>query len=126
MPGERLSFVASDYVGLNFARDSFDLITSIHTMEHVKDDVDFLLRCRSWLREGGYIVLEVPLLMKRPFSDSSEPLNPFHVREYSVAGLSDLVTQFFHIINVYGVTRGYYVEPTKARNAVLVVARKSR
>ena len=125
MPTGKLSFVAGDYKDLDFPTESFDIITSIHTMEHVHDDVDFLQRCQSWLRNGGYIVLEVPLLMKRPFSASSEPLNPFHMREYSMEGLTSLMARFFDIVTVYGVTRGYYVETEKARNAVLVVARKS-
>lgn len=57
----------------------FDLIVSIQTMEHVVDDDLFLERCESWLKPGGIIVLEVPLLMRYPFSESAEPYSDYHI-----------------------------------------------
>ncbi|HCR52268.1 TPA: hypothetical protein DIV48_01300 [Candidatus Kaiserbacteria bacterium] len=121
----KLSFLCEDYRNLSFQKE-FDIVTSIHTMEHVPDDSDFLSHCHLWLRKGGTLFLEVPLLMKRPFYGIGEPINPKHVKEYDLKALKTLVSKYFHIIKVFGVTRGYYVEECKARNAALIIATKTR
>ena len=93
-------------------------------MEHVINDYLFLEKCKSWLKPGGIIVLEVPLLMKYPFSESAEPYGHYHIREYEVGALQSLFSEHFKIIDSYGVSRGFYTHIENSRNATLLVGRK--
>jgi len=100
-----------------------DAIVSIHTMEHLPDDTAFLRNCQQWLRPGGRMVLEVPLLMRRPVG---RVINPHHYREYELHSLKELCVEYFTIEHVYGVARGLYLSEDKARNAVMLVLRNDK
>jgi SAM-dependent methyltransferase len=119
--GREVEFVCADAFSLDLERSSLDLAVSIHTLEHVADDAGFLARLHGWLKPDGVLVLEVPLLARRPFLGIGEPLSPAHVREYDVEGLLDLVAERFRVREAYGVSRGVYQELERARSAVLVV-----
>ncbi|MFT5292218.1 MAG: SAM-dependent methyltransferase [Planctomycetota bacterium] len=123
--GEQAEFIAGDAMQLDLPKGSFDMVTSVHTMEHVQDDRAFLEGIHSWLRPGGVLVLEVPFLARGPFNDVTQPLSPDHVREYDAPTLLALVEERFEIQKTYGVARGAYVELDRARSAGLIVARKA-
>jgi spore coat polysaccharide biosynthesis protein SpsF (cytidylyltransferase family) len=120
--GDRVEFVRSDAFALDIEPRSLDLAVSVHTLEHVDDDAGFLARIQGWLKRDAALVLEVPLLARRPFLGIPEPLSPAHVREYDAHGLLDLVAERFRVREVYGVNRGAYLEVERARSAILVVA----
>lgn len=121
--GDRVRFEAGDALALDLEPGSFDAVVSVHTMEHLADDRAFLAAARSWLRKEGELILEVPLLARRPFLGIEDPLSPCHEREYALDGLMELVAESFAPLQVFGVSRGAYVEAERARSAVLVRAR---
>ncbi|MBI4843558.1 MAG: class I SAM-dependent methyltransferase [Nitrospirae bacterium] len=45
---------------IEFMNDSFNIITMFHVLEHLNDPAGCLKKIHSWLRPGGYIVIEVP------------------------------------------------------------------
>lgn len=104
--------------------NSLDAVVSIHSMEHFRDDVRFLTNCSKWLKKGGQMVLEVPLSMKYPFTDIGRPLGDKHIREYEIKQLYAKCESYFKIENIFGVSRGNYIAPEKARNAVMLLLRK--
>jgi SAM-dependent methyltransferase len=57
-----------------FPERQFDLITMYHALEHVEDPVAILSALRSWLRDGGRCVVEVPNVVAR----SMAPAHKFH------------------------------------------------
>ena len=120
--GARVEFLQSDAFALELEPHSLDLAVSVHTLEHVQDDAGFLARIHGWLKREAALVLEVPLLARRPFLGIPEPLSPAHVREYDAHGLLDLVAERFRVRELYGVNRGAYLEVERARSAILVVA----
>ncbi len=120
--GARAEFLAADALALDFPAGEFDLIASVHTMEHVADDRAFLEHLQRWLKPGGVLVLEVPLLAKRPFAGIREPLSPAHAREYDADELVELVGERFAVRETFGVNRGAYLALDRARSAALVVA----
>ena len=79
---ENLSFLMGDGLKIDFSASSFDLIVTIHTMEHIIDDTKFLKNLHKWMKPNAIIILEVPLLMKYPFFESNEPYGDGHIREY--------------------------------------------
>lgn len=119
-----MKFIQDDALKIDFPLSYFDLIVSIHTMGHVKDDRLFLSKLAKWLSLNGTIVLEVPLIMDLPFKDADRPLSDKHIREYRPEGLLELFSRYFNIQEMYGVSRGYYTKLEHARNAIMLVGGK--
>ena len=69
-------------------------------------------------------MLEVPLRAERPFAGIETPLSPDHVREYAADELLERVAERFTVLETYGVNRGSYLDVSRARSAILVVAGK--
>ena len=101
MQGGAQNFV---YEGGNW----FSVAVSLHTIEHVPDERGMLKTLNKNLHPGGRLILEVPLLMRRPWG---RPTNPYHLREYSVEHIRDIVSEAgFSIEKVVGGCRGIYSE----------------
>jgi len=63
--------------------EKYDLVLSSHVIEHVDDDFLFLKTLRSRVKDNGYLILFAPI---------EEPgYIFFHVRNYSQAGLENIV-----------------------------------
>lgn len=45
----------------------FDLISLIHTLEHIVDPLHLLLEIKTWLAPGGRLVVHVPNICENPF-----------------------------------------------------------
>lgn len=103
--------------------NKFDMIVSVHTMEHVKDDKKFIKYCYKYLKVGGYLVIEVPLMYKYPFYNNKIPLGTGHFREYSPEDFKRTVENMFNVIKFKGIYRGMAGE--KFGNAALIVSKKS-
>jgi SAM-dependent methyltransferase len=96
--GPRLRFQQAEGTRLPFEGASFDLVISIQLFEHLHPDdaeTHLLETCRV-LKPGGRYLLETPNKWAGPgdvsrfFSDRPEG---FHLREYSIAELSGLMSQ---------------------------------
>lgn len=75
------ALVRADATSLPFRDESFDVITSFETIEHLNDDRAFLDEAARLLSPGGLLVLSTPnALYTQPVD--RVPANPFHVREY--------------------------------------------
>ncbi len=101
----------------------FSVVTSLHTMEHVSDDIDFLRKIYNSLIEGGKLLLEVPRLMKYPLG---EPLYYFHLREYEQEDLEKKILSVgFHISAKYGCNRHSYTHIDLAREGFFYICVKN-
>ncbi len=81
-----------------FESDSFDSIVSFQVIEHIKDDALFLKEIYRVLKPGGLALLTTP---NKPLSLSR---NPWHIREYTAKGLTELAKQFFDEVIMKGIT----------------------
>jgi len=81
--------VAGDAWTLPFADGSFDLVTYLDVLEHVRHDLDCIEECRRVLRPGGYIVVSAPA-MDFLWSEHDEALH--HLRRYSRRALKAKLT----------------------------------
>ena len=117
------TFLQGDSSLLSLMPQKFDAIVSLHTLEHVDDDMGTLLDLRKSLSDSGRLIIEVPLLLEIPLG---EPLLPFHDREYAVQDFLELLRRAgFRVIEAFGVSRNAYRELEFAREAVAVVAEKA-
>jgi SAM-dependent methyltransferase len=84
-PDERYARHAREVLGVpvstgfiqdvEFPAASFDVVTMYHALEHVEDPLAILSRLRSWMTEGGVLLIEVPHVEAACIS----PSNRFHV-----------------------------------------------
>jgi SAM-dependent methyltransferase len=69
-------------LGLPFADNSFDVITSFETLEHLHERSLFVQELKRVLRPGGILFLSTPnAVYTRPVN--GKPSNPFHIHEYT-------------------------------------------
>jgi spore coat polysaccharide biosynthesis protein SpsF (cytidylyltransferase family) len=117
------TFEVQDGCALSYPDAFFSAIVSSNTLEHVADDEAMLRSFYRVLRPGGRLILETPLLRKRPFNF---PLLSSHLREYDKDELIRLIERCgFQIERKLGMNRGIYLEWDRAREAVLVHVTKT-
>lgn len=85
-----VTFVQAEIPPLPFEDGRFDFAVSFETVEHVERDLEFVRELRRVLVPGGHAYLSTP---NRAVSspNNSRPPNPFHVREYLLPDLLELV-----------------------------------
>lgn len=119
-------FIACRLPSLAFADESFDCVVSFETIEHIEDDIGFLVEVRRVLGLGGVLLLSTP--NKAFSSPNGPPANPFHVREYLLEDLTAMLDKSgFQDVQLYA----QYQEPRTlrgwvARRALGVAARLGR
>jgi spore coat polysaccharide biosynthesis protein SpsF (cytidylyltransferase family) len=114
------TFEVQDGCALSYPDGFFSAIVSSNTLEHVVDDEAMLRSFHRVLRPGGRLILETPLLRRRPFNF---PLLSSHLREYQKGELLAMLARCgFHVERRFGMNRGIYLDWARAREAVLVHA----
>ncbi len=97
----RVGFILLDAEALPFADNSFDVVVSFETIEHLKQPDKFLSGCRRVLKKGGFFICATP--NKKVGSPLfRKPVNPYHLREFYPGELCQLLSKYFVNIEVYG------------------------
>jgi len=98
---KRVEFILSDAEALPFAGNSFDVIVSLETIEHLEKPDRFLAECRRVLRKKGIFICSTP--NKKVYSPLfRKPVNPYHVREFYPEEFHDLLGKYFVNVEPYG------------------------
>ena len=79
------------------ADNSFDFAVSFQVIEHIQDDKAFIREIHRVLKPGGKLFLSTPNRLM------SLTRNPWHIREYTAAELTNLVSQVFKSVEMKGV-----------------------
>src|SRR5438045_3330966 len=74
--GSGVSYLAMDALSLAFREESFDLVVSFETMEHLADPIVFLKGMVRCLKKDGTLMLSVPNREALPVG--VESFSPFH------------------------------------------------
>lgn len=119
-----VKYIHGNDIAFGCLEGKFDCVVSLHTLEHVDDDLRFLQNVYRALKIGGTFILEVPRLMPIPMG---MPLWPFHEREYQLEDVQIKLTSCgFQIDHELGVSRNDYCDISKAREAMMFIARKRK
>ena len=117
------TFDVQDGCALSYPDAFFSAVVSSNTLEHVADDEAMLRSFHRVLQPRGRLILETPILRKRPFNF---PLLSSHLREYDKDALLALLGRCgFEDGQRFGMNRGMYLDWDRAREAVLVHVRKT-
>lgn len=76
---------------------SFDCVVSFQVIEHIQSDLDLIGEIKRVLRPGGIFIVTTPN------SNMSLTRNPWHIREYTIDTLSELLYSQFNVITPFGI-----------------------
>jgi len=90
-------FVRCDATNLCLPDCSVDVIVSFETIEHLGDQVKFLLECHRVLRPGGILISSTPNRRMTRWQHK----NPYHTRELSAIEFKQLMQKKFVDVEIY-------------------------
>lgn len=96
-PFKQVSFLQTSVPPLPFNEETFDYAVSFQVIEHIEEDELFIKEISRTLKKGGKLVLTTPNIKM------SITRNPWHVREYTVTELKNLLSKYFSDVNMQGV-----------------------
>lgn len=96
-----VDFVQADVLSLPFEDESFDVVCSFETIEHVRDAEALVAELRRVLRADGTCVVSTPRVERT----TRTPDNPFHVLELAPDDFAALLRRRFDDIELYGQRR---------------------
>ncbi len=97
---EGLFFLQLDATKLPFCDNFFDVIISLETIEHLENYKSFLCECIRVLKRGGTFICSTPNRYRLIFP-FKKPLGPFHVHEFTVNEVRELMGKFFQIERLF-------------------------
>lgn len=88
-----VQYLVMDAQNLTFQESTFDLVVSFETMEHLANPESFLEGVINCLKPNGTFIVSVPNSDALP--EHVTRFSPFHVREFNLSELRDLINRFF-------------------------------
>lgn len=83
---------------LNIFKDNFfDVVVSFQVIEHIKNDAFFLKEIHRVLKPDGILILSTPN------KKMSITRNPWHIREYSIEQMTEIISANFSSYELLGV-----------------------
>jgi len=88
---KNIKYIQHDLAKLSFAKNTFDAIISIETLEHVANStfLSFLENINKWLKNGGIFIGSSPMLRYK----NGKPYitNPYHINEMPKADFMEAI-----------------------------------
>ncbi len=115
-----------DVRDLHALGQSFDVIVSFETIEHLVEPREFLEAATACVNPGGLLIVSTP--NKAVYREGLAP-NPFHVREFTKREFLQMIPDSFKRIDVYGqieVLPGTASRPPSVLRSMLAGALASR
>lgn len=100
---EKSRILLGDGTNLPFEDESFDVVTSFETLEHLNERGQFLSEIRRILRPAGKLILSTPNA-NYTTPVNGKPSNPFHVFEYTPEELGWEIKKLFFVERFLGQT----------------------
>jgi len=99
--GTNAAILLGNGLGLPFADNTFDVITSFETLEHLHERARFLSELKRVLHPDGMLFLSTPnAAYTMPVN--GKPSNPFHIHEYAAEELRAELEKYFTITKFLG------------------------
>ncbi|MEI8388565.1 MAG: class I SAM-dependent methyltransferase [bacterium] len=94
-----VSYKQGSILEIPFEDNSFDIVTSFETLEHIENEIKQLQEIKRVLKPKGYYILSTP-------NDWNMEKNPHHVKCYDYFKLKKLISEYFQIEKIYNQNSG--------------------
>lgn len=123
---DKLKFTVGDINNVLFG-NYFDVVISLHTLEHVEEDEKAIINLWNHVKPGGLLIYEVPIQAEYPLG---VPINPYHLREYTTTSAYNLYncieSNHKRIEHIYYGCRVFYSEDVDTlRDSIQIWVRKN-
>ena len=95
------SYEIMDACQMNFPDQSFDVVCSFETIEHVEPVEAYLKEVVRVLKKGGAYLVSTPCATQT----TQSPENPFHIQEWSPSDFRKLLASYFDSVELFGQKR---------------------
>lgn len=106
-------FQKADALDLPVEDKSFDVVTLVDVIEHVKDSDELISGCKELLKKEGRILVSTPLKQSKEFHDEH------HEREYTEKELTTLLWRHFSGVKVYTINETFFEKLKRIGKSVL-------
>ncbi len=96
---DNLEFILLDATKMSIRDDSFDVIVSFETIEHIAEYESFLSECKRVLKDGGTFICSTPNVF---IPGTEKALNPYHVNEFNVQQVDQILHKYFNKVELFG------------------------
>jgi len=96
---ENVKIVEGSILNLPFEDNTFDVVTSFETIEHVHDEAGQIREVKRVLKSGGLYILSTP-------NDWDNSNNPHHVRDYDYETITRLIKSNFDLLEMFNQNSG--------------------
>jgi SAM-dependent methyltransferase len=101
--GESVAYAKEHFVSDNvifkdineLGNEKYDVIVSFQVIEHVKNDKTYINSLKKLLNPNGVLLLTTPNKQGRIFNYIQIPWNKYHLKEYSIKSMGNLLKRFF-------------------------------
>lgn len=97
----RATFAVMDACALTFQDQTFDVVCSFETIEHLEDVETYLAEVRRVLKSDGLYLVSTPWVQRT----TDSPENPFHHREWSPTDFKALLDKYFASVKLFSQRR---------------------
>jgi len=94
------TFACADALATGLPESSFDAVTSIQVIEHMKDQKGFVTEVKRLLKPGGLFLAVTP--NKITYSSENEVGFHYHYKEYVASELLDFLSEHFAEVRLLG------------------------
>lgn len=103
---KKIDFVQGDVTRLPFENESFDVIISFETIEHIKNGSEWIKESARLLKKDGIFIVSTPnRSVTNPGTFFEErPLNVYHQYEYNTEEFIGELLKKYDLLSIYGQT----------------------
>lgn len=94
-----LHLMLLDATRLPYQDNSFGVVVSFETIEHIPEYEKYLNECRRVLKDGGTFICSTPNVI---VPGAEKAINPYHVNEFSSKQLHQVLSGYFKDIRLLG------------------------
>lgn len=90
---DNIRFIQADVRNTTLPDQTYDLVVSFETLEHIAEHEVFLSEIKRLLKPGGRLIISTP--DKKEYSDKPKYRNPFHIKELYRQEFESLIARYF-------------------------------
>lgn len=112
---DNLSFKIGDVLNIPFESETFDVVISFETIEHITDHQKMVSEIKRVLNRNGILIISTP--EKSIYSDMANYANPYHEKELYEAEFFEILSNEFQFLQMgyQKYLSGSYIKAAKER-----------